>query len=336
MDHQHYIKQGFDPEQAKILVMMQPAIDAELARIPEPTARALSSGDRGLLDLVEKYEARWPQIIYVGNKGSRARRAMEAVLSGQIHRLPDQDGNDLWLVRGHRCSKAAGWCDCEDRVYCDPIYGKLCQHRLAVALKSNWLGDRHEAFLGYLRSVIEQAGDVPYLDILIQRDYDYHHEGDAARVAGHWRIGTNQAERLPSAGVMPVTVTQFKWALEQLGWGLVDLPLKAPGFQDYYYRIAAGEGLPIDDTIFYKKGRTWAMEDRERMRRFRLADLAASLEFWLNGPIRIDLSRYEAKRVTELRQRMKTESLQAAEVWQNLPDILKNSILDQEGVQYAN
>ena len=331
MEHQQYIRQGFDSEQAKILAAMQPTIDAELARAAPPAHIA----DRTLTDLVQKYEEKWPQICYVKG-GSRARKAMELVLSGQLHGLPDADGNDLWLIRGYRCSKKGGWCDCQDRVLCDPTYGKLCQHRLAVALKTNWLGDQHPALLEYVRRIIEESPESPCIDLLVERDYDWHNEGSCARVAGYWHHGMSQHKRVASGGDMPVTITQFQWVLAQVGYGLAELPKKLPGMTDYYYRIAKGEGLVIDDTIFYHKGRTWRMEDRERMRRFQLADLAASIDQWVNGVIKIDLSRYEAKRVFELNKRMQGEAVQAAEVWQNLPDALKNSILDQEGVQYAN
>lgn len=333
-----FVAQGWDPAQAAILATMQPVIDAELARNPTQTAAQLPPEVQALTELVERYEQKWPEIMYVKG-GSRARKAMDSVLRGDA--LPvgsDRHGHDLWLVAGHQCSKKGGWCDCKDMQA--PVfegYGKLCSHRLAVALKTNWYGDRHPALLTYLQPILEAATG-PYVDLLLERDYDYHGEGARARVAGYWAHGMHQHARLAPAEVMAVTLPQFQWVMKELGWTLVELPFKLPGDTDYYYRIApaTADAAPLTESIFWHRGRTWRMSDRERMRRFQLIELAAHLEEWINAPITIKLNNYEAKRVTELRYRMSQESMRVAEVWAALPESLQNAILDNGGTTYAN
>jgi hypothetical protein len=331
---QQYQQQGWDPTQAAILAAIDAALrqaqraPTELAEVP-PEAQALS-------DLVSLYEAKWPEICYVKG-GSRARKAMDYVLRGDVLATgSDRNGHDTWLVAGHKCSKRGEWCECKD--FAAPVikfYGKLCCHRLAVALKTNWHGDKNHAALAYLSGVIEAAPG-PFIDVLIERDYDYHGEGNRARIAGFWAHGMAQHNRLTPLEVLPVTLPQFQWVLTQLKWGMIDLPAKLPGDTDYYYRIAPGEGLLINEPLFWHRGRTWRMEDRERMRRLQLVDLAAHLDEWLNAPIAIELSKYDAKRVSDLRQRMHRESLQATEIWSALPESLRIAILENGGIEYAN
>ena len=57
-----------------------------------------------------------------------------------------------------------------------------------------------------------------------------------------WHHGMSQHVRLTPLEIIPVTLPQFQWVMGQLGWALVDLPMKLPGFTDYYYRIAKGDG----------------------------------------------------------------------------------------------
>lgn len=329
-----YTKQGWDPAQAAILAAAQPAIDAELANT-KPVA-AVSPERQALLDLVALYEQKWPEICYVKG-GSRARKAMDYVLRGDVLATgADANGYDIWLVAGHQCSKRGNWCACKDAAA--PVlahYGKLCCHRLAVALKTNWYGDKNPALLDYLH-VLATAANGPFIDLLVERDYDYHHEGNRARVAGFWTHGMSQHQRLAPQDIIAVTLPQFQWAMGELDWSLIDLPMKLPGDTDYYYRIASGEGLLLSEPVFWHRGRTWRMHDRERMRRLHLVELAAHLDEWLNAPIAINLSRYEAQRVSDLRQRMKQQSMQAAEVWAALPESLQLLILENEGVEYAN
>lgn len=338
MDAIYFQQQGWDPAQAAILAQIQPIIDAELARNPAQPATQLSPEVRALTELVERYEQKWPEIMYIKG-GSRARKAMDYVLRGDLVATgSDHNGHDIWLVAGHQCSKKGGWCSCKDASA--PVldgYGKLCCHRLAVALKTNWYGDKHPALLAYLQPICEAAPGA-YVDLLIERDYDYHGEGARARVAGYWHRGMHQHLRLTPAEVLSVTLPQFQWVMQELGWALVELPIKLPGDTDYYYRIAPtnSDGLLLTESIFWRRGRTWRMSDREQMRRFQLVELAAHLKEWINAPITIKLNNYEAKRVTELRYRMSQESMQAAEVWAALPESLQNAILDNEGVDYAN
>lgn len=336
-------QQGWDPVQIKILQQVQIGIkleqeqpsksDEAKAVQPQPSDPNRSA----LLELVEKYEKAWPEIHYAAG-GSRARKAMEIVLNGGLYRLLEADahGNDLWRVGAHQCSKRGGWCDCRDEKA--PIVqarGKLCQHRLAVALKTNWQGDRHPELLAYLRPILEQAPG-EFVDLLIERDYDWHGEGNRARVAGYWQHGMSQHERLVPAAIIPITLPQFQWTMAQLGWALVQLPFKLPGFTDYYYRVAKGEGLPLEELTFWHKGRTWQMADRERMRRFQLRDIALHLEAFVKSPLYTDLSPYEASRVTGLYRQFCENQQQAAEVWSGLPATVKQFILDHKGIDYAN
>jgi len=320
-------KQGWDPVQAAILAKIQPALTAELERTAQPEKKA-SPEVQALVDLVSLYETKFPEICYTKG-GSRARKAMDYVLRGDVICAGvDRYGNDVWLVAGQKCSKRGNWCDCKD-VGAPTIlnYGKLCFHRLAIALKTNWKGDKNPALLAYLQKITEDTRGA-YVDILIERDYDYHGEGNRARVAGYWCHGMSQHERLVPQDVIAATLPQFQWAFGEMGWGLADLPMKLPGTTDYYYRIAKGSDLLLSESIFWHRGRTWRMEDRERMRRLQLVELAAHLEEWINAPISIPLNNYEARRITELRQRMKEESMQAAEVWAALPEALQAAFLE--------
>ncbi len=327
-----FVKQGWDPAQAAILVEVQKGVTVDAYQEAKVDAARLP-----LLRLVEGYEAKWPGIHYAKG-GSRARKAMEIVLNGGLYRVieADRNGNDLWQVGNHRCSKRGGWCDCKDEQA--PVivgYGKLCQHRLAVALKTNWLGDQHPELLAYLQPIVEKAPGA-FVDMLIERDYDWHGEGNRARVAGYWHHGMSQHVRLTPLEIIPVTLPQFQWAMGQLGWALVDLPMKLSGFTDYYYRIAKGDGFPLDESIFWHKGRTWQMSDRERMRRFQLRDIAIHLDAFVKSPLYVELSSYEAGRVMQLHAQIAVNQEQALEVWEALPNTVKQFILENKGVEYAN
>lgn len=329
---QQYINQGWDPTQAAIMLEVQKGIADAAKRAQEVDATRAP-----LLELVEKYEREWPEIHYAKG-GSRARKAMEIVLNGGLYRVveADRSGNDLWRVGSYQCSKRGGWCDCHDeKAPTVTKYGKLCQHRLAVALKTNWNGDRHPELLAWLQPILNAAPG-EFVDLLVERDYDWHGEGNRVRVAGYWYHGMSQHIRLSPLDIIQVTLPQFQWVMAQLGWSLADLPIKLAGFTDYYYRVAKGDGVPLDETIFWHKGRTWAMEDRERMRRFHLRDIALHLDAFVKSLLYVDLSHYEAERVMQLHQRLAENQEQAAEVWQSLPDTVKQFILDNKGVDYAN
>lgn len=280
-----------------------------------------------LLDLAAKYEAKWPEICYVKG-GSRARKAVELVLDGRVLSLGrDPNGDDLWLVNGHRCSKAGQWCECEDRIRTDPTYGKLCVHRLAVALKTNWLGERHPQLLAWLGPLVDGRSE---FTLLVERDYEWHGDGQQATVAGY-QGDDHQVIRLAPAERMPVTLVQFQWVLDELGWSIADLPQKLPGWSDYLYPLRNGIGLTCVKEIFFHKGRTPQMEERERMRRLVLQDIAMHLSEVLRGPIQIDLPAWEARRVAEMVQKIETESITAQEVWAHLPIRLQLAILENDG-----
>lgn len=325
---------GWDSEQQAILAKIRPVIEAELTIVPAPVAKP-SPEVVALTELVEKYEVKWPEIRYVKG-GSRARKGMEYVLRGDVILVgTDQRGGDVWLVGGHRCSKKGLWCECKDMQAPDILhYGKLCCHRLAVALKTNWHGDQNHALLDYLRSIT--ANDGEFVDVIVQRVYDYHNDGNRAYVAGYWAHGVSKHARLSPSDIIQVSLPQFQWALSQMGWGLIELPIKLPGWSDYYYRIARGDGLLLNEAVFWHRGRTWRMEDRERMRRLDLQQFALHLDDLVNGHFAIKLSSYEAHRVIEIRQKFEAQAITARDVWSALPETLQMSILENGGIVYAN
>lgn len=277
-----------------------------------------------LADLAAKYEQKWPEIAYAKG-GSRARKAVEMVLQGRVQSLGmDAHGNDLWVVNGNRCSKAGKWCECEDRIRTDPTYGRLCAHRLAVALKTNWLGDRHPELLEWLLPLVENRDE---LTLLVERDYEWHGDGQTAVVAGY-RLDQQQPVRLLPGERLTVTLVQFQWVLGELGWSMADLPQKLPGWIDYLYPLRRGEGVACVRETFFHKGRTPQMEERERMRRWLLMDIATHLSEFLSGPLNLSLPEWEAKRVARLVERMKEGEVAAQEVWASLPAKIQVAILE--------
>ena len=322
---------GIDPAQDAIIKAVHASTMKFLESNPEPSA--VNPATVKLSELCDKYEMKWPEIMYVKG-GSRARKAMELVLKGDVIQVgTDRNNNDIWRVAEHYCSKKGLTCDCKDsQTLDDPHYGKLCIHRLAVALKNNWLGDRNESLLAYLMNIADSATG-SYFDLLITRVYDYHNEGQVATIAGHWAFGMSGHTRLSPVDEIRFTLPQFQWAMEKAGLKLLDLPSKLPGWSDYYYRVSRsgdGDGLALTEQVVFHKGRTWRMEDRERMRRIQLFDIARHLEEWKNGPLMMGLSSYEAKRVVELFAKIDGHLITVGEAWASLPEMIKISILEKE------
>jgi len=284
-----------------------------------------------MVDLVVRYEAKWPEIRYVKG-GSRARKGMQFVLEGRVHSDGHdlRTGHDIWIVNGNRCSKAGQWCECEDRIRTDATYGKLCAHRLAVALKTHWLGDRNPQLINALAVLVDGSGR-RRLNLLVERIYAHHGEGEHTVLAG-WIDDSRRRQVWPPRLRVQFTLPQFQHALEVMGkWSMADLPEKLPGVQDHYlYVIQADPGLEVTPEIFYHRGRTAAMVERERSRKMLLADIAASLPEILAGPLPLNLPDWEAKRVARLRQDMIDQQSTAAEVWSRLPDEVRIAILDNQ------
>lgn len=283
-----------------------------------------AQGSDVLNELAAKYEQKWPEIHYAKG-GSRARKAVEFVMDGRVISLgADQAGNDVWTVNGNRCSKAGKWCDCEDRIRTDATYGKLCSHRLAVALKTNWLGDRHPELLAWLMPLVDGRSE---LTLVIERDYEWHGDGQTAVVAGY-RLADYKIQRLLPAERITVTLVQFQWVLAELGWSMADLPQKLPGWVDYLYPLRQGLGVACAKETFFHKGRTPQMEERERMRRWMLLDIAMHLREFLAGPLNLDLPEWEAKRVAKLVQNMHAGELSAEDVWATLSPKIQVAVLE--------
>lgn len=305
-------------------------ISPEPVTSPDVTAPALPSD--ALLDLVLRYEAKWPEIAYAKG-GSRARKAMQYVLEGRLQSLGhDHAGHDLWIVNGNRCSKAGKWCECEDRVRTDAHYGKLCAHRLAVALKTHWLGDKNPELIDAIVALVDY--ERTSLDLLIERTYERHGDGERTVLVG-WIDDKHRRQIWPPRLRVPFTLPQFQSALIALGgWSLAELPEKLDGVQDHYcYAIQRGAGIDLTPEIFYHKGRTDLMIERERSRKMILTDIAANLPTILAGPLALTLSDWEAKRVMQLRYEMQREAATAAEVWSRLPEAVRLAIIEAQSTQ---
>ena len=290
------------------------------------TYRTLPVND--LAELAAKYEDKWPEVLYARG-GSRAQKAMSFVVEGRIwSEGRDCHGNDVWVVNGNRCSKEGKWCECQDRIRTDPTYGKLCAHRLAVALKCNWLGDKNPTLVDALAKLVFDHGDAGEVTLDVDRCYDRHGDGERFTLAG-FVDERNRQVKWPADRRIEASLPQMQNALTAIGWSLADLPAKLPGWTDYLYTIQLGEnGLALTPEIFFHKGRTPQMEDRERSRRMVLADIAANLETILRGPIPITLSPWETKRVYELRQELERQEAVAGEVWSRLPGSLRAAIVE--------
>ena len=298
------------------------------------TYRTLPVND--LAELAAKYEEKWPEIMYAKG-GSRAQKALSFVAEGRIwSEGRDRYGNDVWVVNGNRCSKEGKWCECQDRIRTDPTYGKLCAHRLAVALKTNWLGDKNPTLIDALAKLVFDHGDAGELTLIVDRYYDRHGDGERFAVAG-FVDERRRNVKWPADQRIEANLPQFQNALTEVGWSLADLPAKLPGWSDYLYTIQPGPGLELTPEIFFHKGRTPQMEERERSRRMVLADIAANLPALLAGPIQIHLSEWETKRVYELRQEMERQESTAVDVWSRLPSSLRAAIIerDAQGEVYA-
>lgn len=306
-------------------------MNATTTTSPEhPTATPGHLPGDELLTLVERYEAKWPEIAYAKG-GSRARKAMQFVLEGRLLQGPDDlhTGHDTWTVNGNRCSKAGKWCECEDRIRTDPTYGKLCAHRLAVALKTHWLGDYNQRLFGAIYQLIDH--DRTQLDLLVERDYAWHGQGERTTLAG-WLDDHRQRHIWAPHLRVEFTLPHFQRTLAELGgWTLAELPEKLPGVAGHYrYAIHAAPGLDLTPELFYHHGHTGLMIERERTRRLLLADIAANLTEYLAGPFPLRLSDWEARRVARLHRELQQQQLTAAEVWSRLPAAVRTAILNTQ------
>ncbi len=280
-----------------------------------------------LAELAAKYEEKWPEIRYAKG-GSRAQKAMTFVVEGRIwSEGADRYGHDVWTVNGIRCSREGKWCECEDRIRTDAKYGKLCCHRLAVALKTNWLGDKHPALVEALTELIAEHGATDELTLIVDRYYGCDEDGERCALAGY--MDEYRRVAWPAQQRIQFTLPQCQNTLAAIGWSLADLPVKLPGWSDYLYTIREGGGLELTPEIFYHRGRTPQMEERERNRRMVLLEIARDLPLLLAGPLPVHLSAWEAKRVMELRWELERQEATAGAVWSRLPAELRTAIIEQ-------
>ena len=279
-----------------------------------------------LAELAAKYEEKWPEIRYAKG-GSRAQKAMTFVVEGRIWQEPnDRYGHDVWTVNGNRCSREGKWCECEDRIRTDIKYGKLCSHRLAVALKTNWLGDKHPALADALAALIVEYGQAGQVTLIIDRQYGWREDGERFALAGGYN--GKRRDKWPANLRIEFNLPQLQTSLSAVGWSIAGLPEKLPNEQDYLYFIQEGEGLALTPEIFYFKSRTGQMIERERSRKMILGDIARNLPELLAGPLQLNLSTWEAKRVLELRAEMQRQEATAGAVWSRLPAEVRAAILE--------
>lgn len=279
-----------------------------------------------LIELVERYERKWPEISYARG-GSRARKAMQYVQEGRLYAIGSTEaGHDLWSVNGNRCSKTGKWCECEDHIHTDPTYGKLCAHRLALALRAHWDGARNDALVDALASLT--AHGAQRLNLLVERIYGTR---ERTTLVG-WIDDRRQRQTWPHKLHVLFTLPQFQEALRVFGgWGMAEMPQNLGGISYYYrYAIAASGALPPTPEIFYARQRTDAALERQRSNRLMLTDIAAHLPEILSGPIAFNLGEWQARRVAELRMEMLQRQATAAEIWSRLPEELRQSILDTQ------
>lgn len=295
--------------------------DRELAKVAALQGEIAAQDPREkerLTELARLYDTKWPMITY-SKGGSRSDRAVGFILEGNVVHV----GGDNYRVNGSRCTLQAGNCECQDRAYRDTIDGKLCAHRLALMLKENWHGDRCYPLLDMLQLL---AGHGEYVEILMERDYAYHGFGERAAVAGYKLPSQLEPVHFLPGDRYTVTLVQFQWAMREAGWGLLCLPEKLPDNSHYYYRVAPGDWMPIVHQSFYFRGMTEAMQLRERMRRFTLLELAATLKQITAGPVQLTFSEYDAKRIVNTRIKMDREGLQWADL-EALPETLQATLL---------
>lgn len=286
-------------------------LEAMLAQMPDYTAVGDPSQEQQRLsELADLYAEKWPWIVYAKG-GSRAHKAIGLLLEGHV----THEAGDLYRVKGHRVNLKGKQCDCKDHVRFDKVDGKLCIHRLAVMLQQNWYGVRCQPLV----TLIEQIDGYEYIDLWFERDYAYHGHGEVVRLVGYQLPRQKYPIRFMPHERVEVTLVQFKWAMDQTGYGMARLPEKIPNTFDYVYRIFRGEGLPIIKQSFHFRGRTDAMIQREKTRRITAIEWALMLGKLEALPVKVSFSPYEAKRIVEMRIAIDKHGIRAVDI-EALPD----------------
>lgn len=205
-----------------------------------------------LQTLIEKALNAWPRLAYAGNRSSRAHAAAELVERGKVRHL----GGDVYDVDGRHVGADSDTCDCEDheqgRAPEYPRIGRLCKHRVAARMYRVWGGERNERLLDLIRTATE--GNL-WARLIVEWDYTT----DRRSVVG---TETPQGRnRRPGSEGVEFTWIQLRWALEQVGWGLVRLPEKAKRYE-YIYRLAPGRGIEVSESTMHVQGVTEPMAQR--------------------------------------------------------------------------
>ena len=212
--------------------------------------------DPKLLELVAKALNAWPELVYRGKRDSRAHKAAELVERGRVRPL----GHGRYDVDGKRCDVDLDSCECADHAHGAPWYpkvGRLCKHRLAARMFRAWQGDRNER----LHSLLERFIGAGPVGLIVEWDY----ETNRRQVVGF--IRNRQRTRWPGNQGIEFTWLQLRAELGSIDWGLAELPQKGSGNSyEYYYPIAPGRGIEINEHTMAVKGVNGIMVERNLSR----------------------------------------------------------------------
>lgn len=213
--------------------------------------------DPQLQDFVHRACIAWPAIMYKGKRDSRAHKAADLIERGRVHHL----GGDRYDVDGKRCQVDLDICDCADHARGAPAYpkvGRLCKHRLAARMYRAWQGDQNATLAAFLARFIGTPG----VTLIIEWDY----ETNRRQIVGY--VDDRTRHRWPGNRGIPFTWQQFRLELGAINWGLLELPQKGSGNSyEYFYRIAPGRGIVINEHTMHTYGINEMMVERNLDRR---------------------------------------------------------------------
>lgn len=225
--------------------------------------------DPELLHLIDLACTAWPAIQYRNKRDSRAHKAAELVERGRVQHL---DGT-RYEVDGKRCDAELDICECADHAHGAPAYpkvGRLCKHRLAARMYRRWAGDRNPQLADFLTQFLSTAGATMIVE--------WNYETDVRKVVGY--VYQRQRVRWPGNQGIEFTWQQLRYELGQIEWGLLELPSKGSGNSyEYYYPLAPGRGIVLNEHTMATKGFNAVMAERNLARRLTnkfASDLAAA------------------------------------------------------------
>jgi hypothetical protein len=213
--------------------------------------------DPKLQEMIAKACDAWPEIIYRGKRDSRAHKAAALVERGRVHHL----NGSRYDVDGKRCDADLDICQCADHEHGAPWYpkvGKLCKHRLAARMYRAWQGDRNDKLGDFLTKFLSTGGAT----LIVEWDY----QTDRRQIVGY--IYNRSRNRWPGNQGIEFTWQQLRMELGAIDWGLMELPTKGSGNSyEYFYPIAPGRGIEINEHTMATYGINQVMVDRNLDRR---------------------------------------------------------------------